>query len=452
MLEHRIAVVDLETTGLSPGKHDRVIEIGVVLIALNGAVLGEYETLVNPRRDIGPTSIHGITSAELVHAPSFEEIAGDLLALLQGATVLAGHNVGFDRNFLVKEFERIGLIFPDAPLLCTYRRLGRNLRACCEEYGIATTASLHRALVDARVTAQLVAMLCADDPEVLRPGSVRPVNWPTLLARGTPCVRREDAQASSATPPAYLQRLASRIRHDLDAEEPELLAYLALLDRVLEDRVIDDAEGEAIIEAAEQWGLTLPQIGTANRQYLQNLAFHALADGVVTDAERRDLHLVARLLGQGEASLGSMLDAAAGQLACIGRIEKPAPREKPASGQSVCFTGELQGTVGGQPITRAMAEVLAEQAGFSIANGLTKIEHFGRGRSAHAIDEGAEGSQLQRACPCGAGVLANGGNPSGLTRSYAGRRAGCRARARHHEKRDPAADRAPRIALFRDFS
>jgi DNA polymerase III subunit epsilon len=74
----RFAVVDVETTGLYPSV-DRVVEIGVVVTDRWGNVQLEYETLVNPERDVGPTSIHGLTAAMVLKAPRFAEIAGDLL-------------------------------------------------------------------------------------------------------------------------------------------------------------------------------------------------------------------------------------------------------------------------------------------------------------------------------------------------------------------------------------
>lgn len=122
--EPTIAVVDLETTGLSPGRHDRVIEIGIVIGTPSGTVIREYETLINPRRDIGPTRIHGITSGELIHAPSFDAIAGDIGVMLSKSQVIAGHNVSFDWQFLIKEYSRLELELPRIPLLCTCRLSG----------------------------------------------------------------------------------------------------------------------------------------------------------------------------------------------------------------------------------------------------------------------------------------------------------------------------------------
>lgn len=91
-------VVDLETTGFRPS--DRVVEIAAVrLHPETGEIVDEYDTLVQPGRDVGHTSIHGITPSMLELAPTFDEILGDLARRLHGQ-ILAAHNLPFDRRFL----------------------------------------------------------------------------------------------------------------------------------------------------------------------------------------------------------------------------------------------------------------------------------------------------------------------------------------------------------------
>ncbi len=41
-------------------------------------------------------------------------------------------------------------------------------------------------------------------------------------------------------------------------------------------------------------------------------------------------------------------------------------------GKSVCFTGQLLSTIGGEPISRDVAETLAQKAGLVIASNVTK--------------------------------------------------------------------------------
>ena len=114
-----VAVVDVETTGLSP-KMDRVVEVGVVLLDSRGEVEGEFETLVNPGRDVGPTGLHGISASDVVDAPTFSDLAPHLRSLLAGRVVVA-HNALFDLRFLAREFGRAGLPIPLSPSLCTMR-------------------------------------------------------------------------------------------------------------------------------------------------------------------------------------------------------------------------------------------------------------------------------------------------------------------------------------------
>lgn len=369
----RIAVIDLETTGLSPWRHDRVVEIAIVVISPDGKVHTEYETLVNPNRDLGPTRIHQISASDVLRAPSFADVAGDVLEILASVSVIAGHNVSFDKNFLVKEYERIGVAIPDTQLLCTCRLFGRNkLAACCEELGIPFEGMPHRALSDARATARIVSSLCAEDPSLLDNYRLEHLQWPSIPTLQTPCFRREDAKRAHDAPPNFLQRITSKIHHDVDAETPNLLAYLALIDRVIEDRTIDEKEEIAIVDAALNWKLSASQLDSAHRQYIQNLAVHALADGVVTDSERRDLHVVAKLLGQNDSLLDALLESAAAQLAFAQHHPQTLQDQGDLRGQRVCFTGELQCTIGGQPISREIAETLASQAGLVVVSGVTK--------------------------------------------------------------------------------
>lgn len=100
----RLAVVDVETTGFS--RYDRIVEFACVTV-VDGAVVEEYETLIQPERDPGPVHIHGITPEMLQAAPPFETVAGDISSRLDGA-VLVAHNISFDVRMLRQEAARLG--------------------------------------------------------------------------------------------------------------------------------------------------------------------------------------------------------------------------------------------------------------------------------------------------------------------------------------------------------
>lgn len=162
------AVLDLETTGLSPRKGARTIEIGLVLVAADGAVEENWETLVDPGCAPGPTHIHGVTGSMLHGAPTFVDIAGDLASRLSGRTIVA-HNAAFDVSFLDAEFRRAGLRWTREPL-CTMRLARRrgyrpaNLAYLCEMFGIVNHGA-HHALGDAVATAELLARLVVEPDE-----------------------------------------------------------------------------------------------------------------------------------------------------------------------------------------------------------------------------------------------------------------------------------------------
>ena len=179
------AVLDLETSGLAPSKGARIIEIGVVAVGLDGTVVEQWETLVDPGCGPGPTHIHGVDAAMLSGAPSFDEIVGDLARVLAGRTLVA-HNATFDVGFLDAELERSGVRWSRTSL-CTMRLARRrghhpaNLAACCAAYGIVNQGA-HRALADALATAELLGFLapCGDEVPV---GVLFPAGHPAPSGR-----------------------------------------------------------------------------------------------------------------------------------------------------------------------------------------------------------------------------------------------------------------------------
>lgn len=156
--EYLYAAVDVETTGLFVGYHHRVIEVGVVLFDLEGGVHGEFESLINPRRDVSAEEIHGLSASDLAYAPSFEELCPEIISALTGR-VLVAHNARFDSEFLTAEFERALIHIPEVPQICTMQLaarsgFGRTLDDACSTLGI-TRVNKHTAIDDARATAEL---------------------------------------------------------------------------------------------------------------------------------------------------------------------------------------------------------------------------------------------------------------------------------------------------------
>jgi len=379
------AVVDVETTGLFPGGADRIVEIAVIRVDFEGNHLGSYVSLVNPLRDIGPTHIHGISARDVENAPVFEEIAGDVLALLSGAVFVA-HNVAFDKRFIQSEMMRLRCELPDFPCLCTMRLAhladpsphSRKLHALCDHFGI-TLEHAHSTYADVLATTKLmttcIAKLGGSSKLSLEDLGVqeKPIGtefWPRLPASGK-SYKRADAAQDLESQPSYIKRLIAHLPSAADIE-PEIEQYLALLDNVLEDRLITADEGRKLYFLANDLGLFREQVIQAHHTYMRDLIGVALADHLISESEQKDLDQVRRLLSIPDQKYQQLVDEfekqdLAGQ-AILGTVIKP----EDIKGKSVCFTGTFACRIGGELITRFLAEEMAAEKGMIVRKTVVK--------------------------------------------------------------------------------
>jgi len=202
------AVVDVETTGLSPKANHRIAEIAIVQVSPAGEVESSWSTLVNPQRDLGAQWIHRIRRADVELAPTFDRITADVGSRLAGRVFVA-HNASFDRAFVRAEFDRAGVRLPQLGVqsLCTMRwgsRLlpgrPRTLADCCRAAGIELSDA-HQALADARATAQLLTHLfkvggSGDDGWRELVEAAADTAWPAFPTTGAGCVHRGAATGS----------------------------------------------------------------------------------------------------------------------------------------------------------------------------------------------------------------------------------------------------------------
>lgn len=167
----RFAVVDVETSGLSP-KHHHLLQVAVVVLGPDGQVLERWASYVRPRWwpfvRTGPTQLHGITRRHLRHGQGVAEVLSELAHRTDGA-VLVAHNAAFDTEFLVRAAQRSGVPLRWSAQLCTLqlsrrldpdRRLSHRLADVCGRYGIELERP-HDALADAEATAALLPHLLA---------------------------------------------------------------------------------------------------------------------------------------------------------------------------------------------------------------------------------------------------------------------------------------------------
>ena len=164
-----IAVIDFETTGISPQHDARATEIAIVLLE-GEHVVGRYQSLMNTGAWIPPfiTQLTGITNAMVEAAPPADEVMREAARFVGDAPMVA-HNAAFDRKFWQAELARAGLDAPQ-PFICTLllsRRLypqapNHKLGSLIDYHRLPRTGQAHRALADAEMAAGLLGQIQHD--------------------------------------------------------------------------------------------------------------------------------------------------------------------------------------------------------------------------------------------------------------------------------------------------
>ena len=363
------AVFDVETTGLY--NSDRIVEVGVVLLDENLRVEYEWATLLNPHRHLSASEIHGITASDVAGAPSFDDVAAHLAALLDRRVVVA-HNATFDLRMLSHALDHAQMDSPGSLVVVDTLRLSRaalggpaSLPVIAEYLSIDAPSS-HEALADAQVTGQVLARLLEQSDGLVSSGAALRTFGPTSVAaleildeclvdalleraeyvtwpgatwlEAPPSHTRAHASVARTERDGYLARLVAALPADIALAAPDLDSYLVALELALLDRLLTQEEAESLAALAAELDLTPDRVRTAHLAFLSGLARAAWADERVTTVERDDLEHVATMLGLGVADVDAALEQA--------RIPGGMPNERKVSvmsfrpGDRVVFTGE----------------------------------------------------------------------------------------------------------------
>jgi len=160
----QFVAVDVETTGLSTKRGDRIIEIGAVV--LEGDRIGEeFHALICVKERIhwAAQQVHGITEEMLLGKPRADEVMPEFRKFIAYCALVA-HNARFDMGFISDEFLRLGMGLTN-PCHCTLE-LSRRLYPKLPNHKLETVyrhlfgevpgeAKRHRALDDARLVARM---------------------------------------------------------------------------------------------------------------------------------------------------------------------------------------------------------------------------------------------------------------------------------------------------------
>jgi DNA polymerase-3 subunit epsilon len=165
----RIAVIDFETTGISPSMGDRATEVAIVLLE-SGRVVDRFQSLMHTGVRIPPfiSQLTGITNAMVAGAPPAAQVMADAARFVNGAPMVA-HNAAFDRKFWQAELALAGHAAPH-PFACTVmlsRRLyphapNHQLGTLVDFHRLPRTGQAHRAMADAEMAAALLARIQHD--------------------------------------------------------------------------------------------------------------------------------------------------------------------------------------------------------------------------------------------------------------------------------------------------
>jgi DNA polymerase-3 subunit epsilon len=242
----REIVFDTETTGLDPYQGHRLVEIGCVEL-VNRIPTGQiFHRYLNPERDVPAEAfaVHGLSSAFLSEKPPFAELAGDLLAFLGDAPLIA-HNAAFDLGFLNAELERVKLPpIPRARLIDTlllarrkYPGAQNRLDDLCLRFRIDNSRrTKHGALLDAELLAEVYLDLI----------EARQAQLGLETVATTPIA----AMAAIATPPIRAVALLPRLSVEERSAHRDFVATLGLQAIWLEYMATPETARDEVAKAA----------------------------------------------------------------------------------------------------------------------------------------------------------------------------------------------------------
>jgi DNA polymerase III subunit epsilon len=174
MSSHCIAVIDFETTGLSPAMGDRATEVAIVLVEeASGKIVDRFQSLMNAGRYIPSfiESLTGISNAMVAAAPPAATVMREAKRFAGNAPMVA-HNASFDRRFWEAELSLAGEEEEERkqPFACTMlvaRRLypqapSHKLGVLIDYHRLPKAGRAHRAMADAEMAASLLGQIQED--------------------------------------------------------------------------------------------------------------------------------------------------------------------------------------------------------------------------------------------------------------------------------------------------
>lgn len=132
-------------------------------------------------------------------------------------------------------------------------------------------------------------------------------------------------------PAGWLDRIVARMpRHD----DIRVESYLEVLESALLDHYLSRHEEQALVKMAKELSLSRQLLDEIHCEYLRSMARVALADGVVTDAERAELLQVSELCGLSPNHVDTAL--------AMAPVRQVSGEFALAPGDVLCLTGAMR--------------------------------------------------------------------------------------------------------------
>ena len=336
-------VIDVETTGF--GKTDRIIELSAIIVNANTReVVDEFDTLINPLRDISNSNIHGINASMVASAPTFEEIAIAFGNVVQG-NVMVAHNISFDSRMISSEFKRLGADFNSGIGQCTLKLTGSKLAEACARYGIELS-NAHRSINDARATNKLFNNFRELELDLV------PIHIDGLEGTWNPRTYRREHENSYD----YTSTIRNRRKLYFPSSVEIEVVYLDVLDHFFEDSILSEIEVIQLNELSNELGLDASRVNQLHYNYLLSLHSASMRDGIISEHE---LSLM--------TEIASSLNVENFEIPVMSTSESS---REIALGTRICFTGEVR--IGDGEYPRHLLETMAAIAGFQPVSSVTK--------------------------------------------------------------------------------
>lgn len=218
----RYLFADTETTGVNAD--DKVVEIGWIETDENFNEIARFESLIDPQRLVAPeaSAVHGLTNADLEHAPTIEEFfsedaEGCYGKLIEEPVVLIGHRIGFDHRFLKPFITNV------VQELCTLRWIRKlypdmgnhQLQTAIFALNLPRSEGAHRVMADVLTAFHLTQHLCERTGLSLRQlteASYEPFPMATMP------FGKHKGQPIDSVPPGYLRWMLKEMQLDMDLQ------------------------------------------------------------------------------------------------------------------------------------------------------------------------------------------------------------------------------------------